>query len=81
MKLGNLLRDSVTGFEGIATSEVTYLNGCRQFCITPKSTDGKMPDGQYIDHQRLIVVSEGIALPSSDTGGVMRDTPSATYRG
>lgn len=81
MKLGNLVRDAVTGFEGIATAEVNYLSGCKQFCVVPKSTDGKMPEGQYIDYQRLTVVGEGVALPSTDAGGVMSNTPSATYRG
>jgi hypothetical protein len=82
MKLGNLVRDTVTGFEGIAVSEVKYINGCRQFCIQPKAgADGKFPEGQYIDHQRLEVIGDGVALPSSDTGGVMSNTPSANYRG
>lgn len=79
--LGKKVRDAVTGFEGIAVSEVNYINGCRQFCVQPKSTDGKMPEGQYIDHQRLLVVGEGVEMPSSDTGGVMANTPATNYRG
>lgn len=81
IKLGNVVRDAVTGFEGVATAKVEYINGCTQYCVTPKSTDGKMPDAVYLDHQRLEFVSNGIALPSSDTGGEMRDAPSTSYRG
>ena len=81
IKLGQKVRDAVTGFEGIATSKVEYINGCVQFGVQPASNDGKFPDSVYIDHQRLQVVGEPIAMPSSDTGGVMRDAPPAAYRG
>lgn len=79
--LGKQVRDVVTGFEGIATAEVSYINGCKQFCIQPKAVDGKIPEGQYIDHQRLEITGNGVQMPSSDTGGVMSNTPSANYRG
>jgi len=81
IKVGQQVRDVVTGFEGIATSKVEYINGCTQFGVQPKAVDGKFPEAVYLDHQRLQLVGEGPAMPSSDTGGVMRDVPSTTYRG
>lgn len=87
IKLGARVRDVVTGFTGIATAQVTYLNGCVQFCVTPPvDKDGVMRDGQYIDHQRLIVeatVGEPGAVTAavSATGGPQRDTPRTMYRG
>ena len=81
IQLGNQVEDVITGFTGIATAKVEYINGCTQFCVTPKSRDGKMPDGEYFDHQRLRFVAEALALPSSDTGGSMRDTPATRYKG
>ncbi|HEX7111391.1 MAG TPA: hypothetical protein VF216_03030 [Mizugakiibacter sp.] len=82
VELGNEVKDVVTGFEGIATAKVEYLNGCVQFCVTPQvGADNKMPDGVYIDHQRLAYIGQGCARKRSDTGGVMRDAPNAMYRG
>jgi hypothetical protein len=81
IKLGQEVRDVVTGFEGIATSKVEYINGCVQFGVQPKAADGKFPESVYLDHQRLQVMGDGPVMPSSDTGGVMRDVPSTTYRG
>lgn len=81
VKLGDTVQDAVTGFVGVATARVEYINGCVQFGVTPKAVDGKMPDAVYIDHQRLAVHGDPVAMPSSDTGGPMRDTPPSTYRG
>jgi hypothetical protein len=82
IKLGQHVRDVVTGFTGIATAKVEYINGCTQFAIQPATAaDGKYPEPVYLDHQRLEVVGAGPAMPSSDTGGVMRDTPPTSFRG
>lgn len=77
IKLGNKVKDIVTGYEGIAVSKVEYLNGCVQYCVKPKiDADGKMPEGQYIDVQQLRFVESGLEeLEISPTGGVMSDTP------
>jgi len=60
--LGLELRDVVTGFQGIATSKIEYLNGCVQYCVKPKMKpdSSKMPTGEYIDVQRLIVCGPGV---------------------
>ena len=79
--LGKNLKCRVTGFTGIATSKVEYLNGCIQYCLKPKMIDGKMPEGEYIDLQQLEIVGEGILLGANPTGGDMSDTPRGTYKG
>ena len=74
--LGNKVKDIITGFEGIATSKVEFLNGCIQYCVKPIiGTDGKMPEGEYIDQQQLVVIGQGVAIESKGTGGIMSDTP------
>jgi ActR/RegA family two-component response regulator len=73
--LGNRVKDIVTGFEGIATARLEYLNGCVQYCVKPTSKDNAMPEGQYIDIQQLEVVDSGIAVKKKDTGGIMPDSP------
>ena len=76
IKLGNKVRDKVTGFEGIATARIEYINKCVQFCVKPKvKEDGKMPDGEYIDVDELEIVDTGIVIEAKPTGGPQRDCP------
>ncbi len=81
--LGKTLRCRVTGFTGIATSKVEYLNGCSQYCLKPKMADGNMPEGEYIDTQQLVIVDDGVFLDivMTVTGGDMSDPPTDTYIG
>lgn len=61
-KLGNRLKDKVTGFTGIATARIQYINGCIQYCLIPQvDKDGKYVEGIYFDVQRLEHVDDGIA--------------------
>lgn len=74
--LGSKVQDKVTGFTGIATAKVEYLNGCIQYCVKPKvGEDGKMPEGSYIDHQQLVVIEGATAQTATNTGGPQMDTP------
>jgi len=76
IKLGQKIRDRVTGLEGIATAKVEYLNGCIQFGLRPPvKADGTLPDVHYIDQGQLEVVGEGILIKKRDTGGPQRDCP------
>ena len=82
IRMGSKVRDVVTGLEGIVTARCEYLTGCVQFCVVPRSTDGKMPDGSYIDEQRLERIEGGaLELENVAAGGPQRDTPPASYRG
>ena len=62
IEIGDRIRDKITSFEGIATGLAEYLNGCRQFLITPEKTDkeGKKIDGLWIDEQTLEVVKKSV---------------------
>ena len=61
IKLGSKVRDIVTGFEGIATARIRYLNGCIQYCVEPEvDKEGKMPKHHYIDFGQLEVVRVGL---------------------
>ncbi|MEE8114279.1 MAG: hypothetical protein V3T23_07980 [Nitrososphaerales archaeon] len=66
--LGQRVRDIVTGFEGIATVRVEYINGCNQYLVKPrcewkKDEPMKQPEGSYIDDQSLELVDQGICDP------------------
>lgn len=74
--LGKKVRCKVTGFEGITTAKVTYINGCVQYCVKPKvKKDGSFPDGIYIDIEQLEIIGKGVEITPSETGGVQRDMP------
>lgn len=77
IKLGSKVRDKVTGFEGIATAKIEYINKCVQYCVKPPiDKDGKMVDGEYIDVEQLeIVDTEMIEINAQATGGPQRDCP------
>lgn len=83
IKLGQKVKDIVTGFEGIATARVEYLNGCVQYCVKLQalSKDGAVQDGTYFDEGQLKVVGSGVLVLRRDTGGPQHDTPRTEYRG
>ena len=81
IELGQKVKDKVTGFTGIATARVEYLNGCVQFCVTPTmAKDGKFPEHQYIDRGQLEFVDSGVSIPARNTGGPQSNPPPRDYR-
>ena len=74
--LGKKAKDKITGFEGIITAKVEYLNGCVQYCIKPKAMiDGKMPAGEYIDEGQIEVIKDAIEHNPKKVGGPQSDCP------
>ena len=86
VELGQEVKDVVTGFRGIATAKVEYLNGCLQFCVRPKvdmpkkGEAQKYPEGKYIDVEQLKTVGKSKIKLQSHTskpsGGGIREYPS-----
>lgn len=66
VKLGDRVRDAITGFEGIATAKHEYLNGCVRYSVEAPDKDGK-PDEYAFDDQQLTVIEDGAYTP--------KDTP------
>ena len=68
IKLGDKVKDVVTGYTGIATSRTEFLNGCVQIAVLPKQSaeqrknDG-YPDGVKLDIEQLVKVGEGVNIP------------------
>lgn len=79
--LGQQVRDKVTGFTGIATTRIQYLNGCIQYGVKPRiGEDGKLRESEYFDEAQLEVVGEGLTVPQKTTGGPVTNAP-RDYRG
>lgn len=79
IKLGDKVKDVVTGYTGIATARHEYLNGCVQITVTPmqnaaQKKDDTYPAGAKLDIEQLKKVSDGVNVPQlkvvkSRTGG------------
>jgi hypothetical protein len=86
IKLGNIVRDRITGIEGFATAKHEMLNGNVQYSVQPKADPkepAKAPDGTASDEHMLEFVSDGVAeeaIPPSEVhfhlGDLVKDTVS-----
>ena len=57
---GDLLRDSVTGYEGIVRVCAVYSTGCHHYGLQPVSPkDGKLGDWGWLDQSRLSLAKKG----------------------
>lgn len=75
---GVTAKDVITGFTGVVTGRTTYISGCTQVLLQPAvGADGKRPDGEWFDEQRLSPVPgrETIVLNNGNTPGADREAP------
>jgi hypothetical protein len=74
--LGDLVRDRVSKFEGIAVAVTEWLNGCKRVTIQPNclDKDGKVFEAQTFDEYQMEVVKKGVIPPvNKETGGPRND--------
>lgn len=79
-RLGDRVKDRVTGYKGIIDMRGQCLNGCVRYSIqAPVSEkDGAMPTGYWIDEAQLEFVDAGLndnPVPQSPTGGPVIKSP------
>lgn len=60
MKFGSLAKDKITEFEGIVTGKASYITGCDQYLLSPKSVGSDYKSGQWIDEGRLVLIDEDV---------------------
>jgi len=59
VQLGQKVRDSITGLEGMAVSRTVYLYGCARITIQPfEIKDGKPADWVSFDEPQLLVLAD-----------------------
>lgn len=85
IELGDLVKDEITNFEGIAVSATIWLNGCRRIGIQSRTLekDGRVQSVEVFDEVQLVVIEKGVftgentrkALKKKNekTGGPLRD--------
>ena len=71
--LGDLLKDTVTGMEGIVMVRAEYSTGCHHYGIQQQTLiEGKEPDWVWLDQSRLVRVEPKkvyFAIPDRGTSG------------
>ena len=68
IKLGDKVKDPITGFEGIAIGKTEHLHGCTGIGILPQELhDGKAIDTHWFDEPRVEVIEEGVVRADKDS--------------
>lgn len=78
IELGKQYRDTVSGWEGVATARYEYMNGCVRYELGGRDKDGK-PESFVFDEQQIEAVEAPPVdrRPSRPTGGPRDATPVA----
>jgi hypothetical protein len=75
--LGSRVKDSITGYEGIATARVTYLYGCVHIAVQSPTLKDNVPQRERLfDEQRMEIINRAEREPTEPTiqlGSVVRD--------
>ena len=78
-ELGDLLRDRVSGLQGVAMCRSEYLYGCFRWGIAPREVESSKPaEWVHFDEPQLELVEAGVVRrPNSveTTGGPRPDAP------
>lgn len=71
--LGAEVEARVTKLRGIITARSENLYGCNRYYIQPRvGTDGKVPEGWWVDEDDLLVLSaNALETPRKSVGGPM----------
>lgn len=70
IKLGDLARDTITGFKGVVIAEVNWLHGCRRLTLQPQGLkDGKPVESSTFDEPQLELVTADAYGSTRKTGG------------
>ncbi len=71
IRLGDKVKDRITGYEGIVTGITNWLNGCARIGVqSTKLKDGKPLETEWFDvNQIQLVKSKVMKTLNTDTGG------------
>jgi hypothetical protein len=70
IEVGDVARDTITGFEGVVIARTEWLNGCARVTLQPKALhEGKPVEAQCFDELQLEVLQRKGFKPVRETGG------------
>jgi hypothetical protein len=76
IQLGDVARDTITGFEGVVIGTSDWLYGCRRMILQPKALlEGKPVESQSFDEPQLVLVSPPKPPSPPVRSGGPRPTP------
>jgi len=84
IELGDEVKDTVSGFKGVAVCRHSYLNGCDRITIQPKAeTKGTSLPGEcsFDEPQLVLVKAKVVPQGSKKTGGPERHKPTKKTTG
>jgi len=84
IQLGDEVKDTITGFKGVAVIRHSYLQGCDRITIIGKSTTDKPdPPELSFDEPQLALIKAKKIVGNGDTikGGPARHIPKAKSTG
>lgn len=82
VRLGDEVKDVVTGLRGVVISTSQSLYGCDRLYVQPSiGKDGKVPDGFWIDIEAAIVMKAGkVKRPAPPAGQPLPGGPMSRGR-
>lgn len=70
IKLGQVVKDRITGYKGVVISETRWLNGCLRYMVqSQKLVDDKPTEAQCFDVEQLEVLTKEPAFEPNKPGG------------
>jgi hypothetical protein len=70
LKLGDKVKEQITGLSGTIIAITEWLNGCRRITVQPAALhEGKPVEACTFDAEQLVKIEEGPALTSARKGG------------
>lgn len=75
INLGDTVRDTITGFEGVVIAATEFMYGCRRLSVQPKELkDGQLREAETFDELQLEVVYHSVPREPATTGGARPGT-------
>lgn len=79
-KLGDLVKDKVTGFKGVIIAKTEWLNGCVRMALQPQglTKEGKPFESYTVDVEQLEMVKDSACAPPEPVRAHGGPRPDAT---
>ncbi len=77
-RLGEELKDIVTGFKGVVMGRTEYLTGCNHYGLAPQKikADGTVADWTWFDESRLASTGKNLkGYKAPNTSGPEQNAP------
>jgi hypothetical protein len=77
IQVGDIAKDSITGFQGVVVGRTEWLNGCARIGLQPQSLnkDGKPIEVEWFDETQCTLISSKKHQAKRETGGPRPNPP------